>query len=181
MSGMQCIHTAAIDGDAKMLQAELARGVRVDVCNQSAQTALMLASASGHLDCVELLLERKAVVDQRDSDGWTALLYASLKGHHRVAAALLGSHAQVEARSAVGWNPLLLAVCDGHEDVARVLLENKADARAEIRKSSVRGDADSPLTLAQEPGLVNLLLFAVHCAPAPAAPPAPLPTSDLDG
>ena len=58
------------------------------------RTALMYASAGGHIECVRYLVESgKADVGTQDNDGRTALLYASSGSHSEVCEYLKGKGA----------------------------------------------------------------------------------------
>ena len=67
----------------------------LDYQNSLGQTALLLAAAAGHSDCVKLLLERGASVDVTDSIGQSALLLASRNNHLAAVTVLLGFQAKV--------------------------------------------------------------------------------------
>jgi ankyrin repeat protein len=65
-------------GVAKLLLQR--RDVAVNAVDREGNTALMLASSSGHLNVVENVLQRKDVQvnrgDGADGNGWTALMLA---------------------------------------------------------------------------------------------------------
>ena len=58
------------------MQKLLARGVDVNAKDKDGGTALMAASAQGHLDVVQALLENGADVKAKGSNGTTALSVA---------------------------------------------------------------------------------------------------------
>ena len=66
----------------------LNRYARTDSQSRDGMTALMLASANGHAECVGLLLLSGANTSQTDSRGRTALKHALLRRHTRVALTL---------------------------------------------------------------------------------------------
>lgn len=67
----------------------------LDYQNSLGQTALLLAAAAGHSDCVRLLLERGASVDVADSLGQSPLLLASRNNHLAAVTVLLDFQAKV--------------------------------------------------------------------------------------
>jgi len=72
-------------------------------------SALHLAAAHGHVDCVKLLLERNANKEQQDSELWTPLHYASCFGRLKVVKWLVNKRANIDAETRDGQTPLLLA------------------------------------------------------------------------
>lgn len=64
---------AAAEGDANLVRALLAQGTSVNSKNAAGQTALMLASAFGHLAVVKVLLSAGAERELQDDLGFTAL------------------------------------------------------------------------------------------------------------
>ncbi len=91
-------------------------------------TALMEASANGHLEVVQALLAAKADVNAKrgndSKDGATALTLAALNGHLNVVQALLAAKADVNA----GSRPALyIAAMIDNLDMVKVLLAAKPD------------------------------------------------------
>ena len=64
---------AAAEGDANLIRALLAQGTDVNSRNAAGQSALMLASAFGHLAVVKILLAAGAERDLQDDLGFNAL------------------------------------------------------------------------------------------------------------
>lgn len=58
----------------------LKAGANVDTAGIYSWTALLVAVAGGHHDCVSLLLEKKPNVNALDKDGMTALTIACREG-----------------------------------------------------------------------------------------------------
>lgn len=85
------------------------------------RNALMLASAGGHLEIVDLLLAAGANVDARDKYLNTALIWASLKGHLPVVKRLLADGADVNAEGYAGKTALQHALNKGYSEIEAVL------------------------------------------------------------
>lgn len=109
------------------------------------ESALLVATRSGHEPIVRLLLERGANPDAADSlTGRTALVEASAKGRLPIVETLLSHGANPSTRDALdAQNCLTAAIAGGHADVARVLV--KAGARVEpaaFEQACMRGRLD---------------------------------------
>jgi ankyrin repeat protein len=69
----------------------LAKGVNINARDEDGNTPLLLASADGYTDMVEVLLKHWADVDAKNKYGWTALMWASTFGKKDVVEMLLQS------------------------------------------------------------------------------------------
>ena len=79
--------------------------------SSTGNTALMFASANGHLEIVTWLLEiSRSAINAQNSAGNTALHWASLNGQTPVVAALLHAGASADLRNASGERPFDEAV-----------------------------------------------------------------------
>ena len=69
-------------------------------------TALHLAAAGGHQQCVTALIANKARVEVRDKQHWTPLLYADFVKHPNVlkVVALSGGYSREEANARMSRN-----------------------------------------------------------------------------
>ena len=129
------VHYHAAGGDAKALGHALSRsGADYDGRGlvHFYSPPVHLASAYGHLECLELLLGRgaraDADVDQRG--GRSPLHLAALMGHAAVVESLLDAGCDVNARDGCGGTPALHAAAfAGHLAVVEALLRRGADAR----------------------------------------------------
>eukprot|EP01113_Clastostelium_recurvatum_P021438 TRINITY_DN2540_c0_g1_i2.p1 TRINITY_DN2540_c0_g1~~TRINITY_DN2540_c0_g1_i2.p1 ORF type:complete len:2019 (-),score=594.67 TRINITY_DN2540_c0_g1_i2:668-6724(-) len=92
-TGQTVLHLACWHGQAEVVRLLLTEGeAKTDVVTKGDKfTPLMLASAQGHLKCIEVLLEHGAEVDAVDHLQRTALLHAAKNGHRNICA-LLASH-----------------------------------------------------------------------------------------
>uniref|UniRef100_A0A3B4X4E6 Ankyrin repeat domain 29 n=1 Tax=Seriola lalandi dorsalis TaxID=1841481 RepID=A0A3B4X4E6_SERLL len=93
---------AARKGNLALLQLLLNSG-RVDAdCRDSyGTTALMVASYSGHYDCVKELIMQGADINYQRETGSTALFFASQQGHHDVVKLLFEFGASTEFQTKV--------------------------------------------------------------------------------
>ncbi|MEM8932560.1 MAG: PQQ-binding-like beta-propeller repeat protein [Acidobacteriota bacterium] len=116
---------AAEDGDTAAITRLLDAGVEIDAERRYGVTALLIASAKGHLDAVELLLERGASVDAVDTFWGTNALSRALQGSHF-------DVAQVLAESGVpaGTQTLLMSIAMQRPELARTLLSARESVYA---------------------------------------------------
>ncbi|XP_019207221.1 ankyrin repeat domain-containing protein 29 isoform X5 [Oreochromis niloticus] len=148
---------AARKGNLALLQLLLNSG-RVDAdCRDSyGTTALMVASYSGHYDCVKELIMQGADINYQRETGSTALFFASQQGHHDVVKLLFEFGASTEFQTKDGATPLFLAAQEGHVTVIRQLLSSGA------KVNQAREDGTAPLWMAAQMGhseVVKVLLL----------------------
>jgi ankyrin repeat protein len=160
-------------GAADVLEALVARGVKLDVFEASAAgetsrvrllvdadptlisqrshdgwTPLHLAAHFGRVETMRMLIEHGADVHARSSNEMsnTPLHAAAAGGRVEAVAELLGRRADPEARQHGGWTALHAAAQSGRIELARLLLDRGADASART------DDGITPLDLAEEKG-----------------------------
>jgi len=159
--GMTELTVAARNGRLSVVSYLLDHGARVDAARVGGQTALHQAVAEGHLKVAELLLERGASVDAATTSGRTPLFEAAQKGYRELAKLLLSKGAEVNATmtstekppgAVFGGTPLWTAVANQQTAMAELLLSHGADPNL------TGGDAGTPLSAADTPELVRLLL-----------------------
>ncbi len=114
-------------------------------------TALIRASAHGHLDVMRGLLNAGANPNVRTSDGSTALFAAAREGQHEAAQILLAANAEIDATANNGDTALMIASKNGHADVARALLTAGANVNAKNNSGS------TALLLASEWGHLTIV------------------------
>lgn len=113
----------------------------IDYGGPDYMTALMHASANGHLDIVKVLIENGATVDLATPDNkFTALMLASFMGHLDVVRRLLTAGAKVNAVATEGMTALMYASMKRHLDVARLLIQQNANP--ELKNSAGRSAKD---------------------------------------
>ncbi|XP_047659174.1 ankyrin repeat domain-containing protein 29 isoform X4 [Tachysurus fulvidraco] len=142
---------AAKKGNLALLQLLLNSG-RVDVdCKDSHGTsALMVASYSGHYDCVRELIMQGADINLQRETGSTALFFAAQLGHDEIIKLLFEFGASTEYQTKDGATPLFLASQEGHVTIVRQLLSSGAK------------DGTTPLWIAAQMGhseVVKVLLL----------------------
>lgn len=123
---------ASYKGDVKRLRWLFARDSNINIqcikdttgqCN----TALMFASAEGHLNVVCELLSKNADPNiGRMSDDCTCLMWASTKGHLDIVHELILYGAKVNATRNNGLTALMMACDAGHLKIVNKLLEEGA-------------------------------------------------------
>src|SRR5262249_1733769 len=105
------------------------------------ETALMWASAEGHLEVVKTLLAGGAdpslkghvstITERKDADhpsgGFTALMFAVRNGHEDVAPEVIKGGADVKATNADGATATIVAIVNDRLDFAKDLLDLGAD------------------------------------------------------
>lgn len=106
--GWTALHHAAHLGHTAVLGVLLACGQPVDLEARSdhLQTALMLATQSGHLEIMQILLDAGANSNSSDEDLWSPLHFAVKSGSLEAAQMLLRYHADAFLRNKDGKSPL---------------------------------------------------------------------------
>jgi Ca2+-binding EF-hand superfamily protein len=93
------IHTAAWQGDAKLVSAFLKSDARLSNASDSSEYG----------------------------DNWTVLHYAAYRGHIKIVEELLDCRANVNSVNNEGFSPLFYAAQQGHIDICKLLLEKGCD------------------------------------------------------
>ncbi|XP_013887069.1 ankyrin repeat domain-containing protein 29 [Austrofundulus limnaeus] len=131
---------AARKGNLALLQLLLNSGrVDADCRDRHDTTALMVASYSGHYNCVRELIMHGADINYQRKTGSTALFLASQQGHHDVVKLLFEFGASTEFHTKDGGTALTVASQYGHSKVVDTLLKTGANVhdRLNVRSSSV--------------------------------------------
>jgi uncharacterized protein len=120
---------AAGTGDARQVEALLARGVNPDEFDGAGGTALMAAAREGRIDAMRVLIKAGADVNRRDRSftRWTPLVHAIHKRQDAAARLLLDSGAEVDAAMQGGATPLIFAAAYGETAIVEELLSRGAD------------------------------------------------------
>lgn len=137
---------AVQEGCAEIVREVLSAGICVNARDLRGYSALMLASALGHLECVILLLNAGAFLAETNEEEENAMHLAAARGHVAVVQYLARVRRLVKSRDSQGNTPLHLAAAAGFADCVRVL----ADSHADLDARNHRGL--TPLMLAAEKG-----------------------------
>lgn len=122
------IHQLIGSGDLHSLQSELAALDRESINRiESGMTPIMLASASGNVEMIDLLFVHGADPNKRGSAERTALQYATDKNHMEAAKRLLSYGADIDAYDNGQLTPLVMAANRGYTDLALYYVGKGAD------------------------------------------------------
>ena len=146
------IETLQAQKDDEITEAELdAKRQRLEAFFEAGSTALMHASALGHLEVVKLLVAAGADSRLKDADGQSPLVHAANSGSTRTVQHLL-EHSNADPNDSVGQGvPLLVhAMASGAEALSELLL--RAGAAVDAAEGGV-----APILLAAQAGSTKLL------------------------
>lgn len=116
-----------VSGDKEVVEALVAAGISVNLCNEDGVTPLMVAASVGNNALVDSLIEARATVDQVDKEGRSALFYA-IDGRNIVAVQKLAScGANLSRLSTRGITPLIQASVAGFLPTVWYLLDKGVD------------------------------------------------------
>ena len=130
------IHDAAKTGDLAGVQAELDKGVDVDVDDSSwgswGETPLQLAARYSHNEIVELLIDNGADVNVKGGNlGGMPLHHAAFEGHKEIVELLLAKGADVNAKGWDGRTPVDYAI--RKEETADLLRKHGGKTGEELK------------------------------------------------
>jgi ankyrin repeat protein len=126
--GVTPLYSAALNGNAEMIELLIKAGADVETALPEGETALMTAARTGKVDAVKVLLAHGANVNARESwKNQTALMWAAHEGNAATVKLLLEVGARISDRSISGWTPLLFAARQGQLDAIRLLVAAGAD------------------------------------------------------
>lgn len=127
-NGTTAVHTAAANGNTKMLRLLLNHSPRA-LAIPDAQQAKPLhhAAANNQIQTMVMLLDRGADVEERDKYQFTPLHHAAKNGHTKAMSLLLDRDAKVDSRDQKQTTPLHYAAREGHIGAVQCLLNSGAD------------------------------------------------------
>ena len=96
-------------GETDALAGMLRQGLPVNLCDQRANSLLLLACYHGQLETARMLLKAGAEVDLRNNRGQTPLGGVAYKGHLKIAELLLWHGADIHADNGGGMTPVMFA------------------------------------------------------------------------
>ena len=142
---------ASRTGKVEAIKLLLSRGSFVNAADPfQEETALMWASAEGHLDAVKTLLAAGAdpnlkahvstLTEHKNADypsgGFTALMFAVRNGHEDVASALVAGGADLKLTNADGLTATSIAIVNARFDLAKDAARSRR--RPQRRRSVLR-------------------------------------------
>jgi ankyrin repeat protein len=123
---------AAHYGNIKIVEYLILNNAKVNLESlTSGITPLIVASAWGHFEIVQLLLEKgaAAVVNYNSEDYGNPLFWAAGNGHLNIVEYLIEKKADVNLGTMEsGSTPLMIATLQNNFEIIKMLLKNKADA-----------------------------------------------------
>ena len=117
---------AAENGDLKLVDRLLDRGVDIETQNGTGMTPLMRAAEFGQYDVVEELLRRGAKRDVRDGSGFTAVGVAADQGQAQTIELLCKHGADTNTPDSSGRTPLIWAAAFTNNDTIDALIRHGA-------------------------------------------------------
>ena len=157
-SGHNTLHRAAIKGNLNVIKL-LLKDPTVDVDEETrssihekegyGMTALVFASAHGHVDSVKELLDAGANVNIERYT--TPLMVASGNGHEIIVKLLLEAGAAPNTKNRDGSSAIHWAVEEGHIKVTKLLIDGKSDPTMQD------DNKETPLMLAAKGGYADIV------------------------
>ncbi|XP_051232537.1 ankyrin repeat domain-containing protein 29 isoform X3 [Dicentrarchus labrax] len=100
----------------------------------------MVASYSGHYECVKELIMQGAEINYQRETGSTALFFASQQGHNDIVKLLFEFGASTEFQTKDGGTAVTVASQYGHSKVVETLLKNGANVHDQLNVSPFASD-----------------------------------------
>ncbi|CAI8046094.1 Kinase D-interacting substrate of 220 kDa [Geodia barretti] len=149
LEGRTELHDAAERGDVEAVQRLLSTSVNINFRTEDeGHSALLLASARGHVEVVRLLLKAGAAVFIPDKESRSPLYWASFYGHRAVVELLLKNGADITICNENGSSPLYVASEYGHTEVVDILVK----AGADVNQACTKEPCSVPLGIAAAKG-----------------------------
>ncbi len=132
MTGETELITSSREGSLLMVKDLIKNGSKIhgeiNDGDNSAKSALWMASCYGHVEIVNELINAGANIEMEDKDGWTSLMCASYYGKIKVVNELIKAGADIEAiNRRYGKNSLILACKNGHIEIIKALIKSGAN------------------------------------------------------
>jgi CDK inhibitor PHO81 len=127
INGRNCLHEAAISGQAFVFKAGLSRGVDISRPDVYGRLPIHYACMHGRVDMVEALLATETeTINSADHDNFTPLIHSIVKDQLACTERLLQSNARIDPKSESDHIPLNLACQHGSIPIVTILLEKGA-------------------------------------------------------
>lgn len=139
------LHLAAASGDVNSVKTLVPLLTNVDAMDERGWTALMYATAGGHLEVLKLLLQARAKPNHVARNGITPLMVAAHTGNGPVAAALLAAGASAAARNDFGETAGAIALASGPSELTKLLgvQPGPASFHQQLAAAAARKDLDA--------------------------------------
>ncbi len=148
---------AAMQGDREGVETTLNSGIDANITDQKNTTALMYASAGGHLAIAEILIQFGANINQvQTPNGITALMFATAANQLTVVQFLIKSGANLNQINQDGTPALMIAAYRGYADMVKLLWENGADINL------IDKDGDTALNLVIKTNNLEITRFLLE-------------------
>ena len=145
---------AAKKAHSVCMKGLLLSGANINAEDNDGLTALIICSAVGNKECLEILLQNGADLTRRSKEcGMNALMEASHAGHTECVKLLLEYGAIPSERDKFGGTSLHFACGEGHLEVAKILVASGADIND--------NNGGSPLMDAARNGHLDCLKFLI--------------------
>jgi ankyrin repeat protein len=120
---------AAQSKNTDIVRLLLENGADINLTNYCNDSALMIATADGHFEIVELLLTTAgiAINTQQKYCRYTALIKAAELGHTKIIQLLLENGADINLTDYCNNSALMMATQSGHTEIVQLLLDKGAD------------------------------------------------------
>ncbi|RVE65720.1 hypothetical protein OJAV_G00119210 [Oryzias javanicus] len=140
---LAAVEHGEVEKVASLLAKKGSNAVKLD---NEGKSALHVAAAGGHTDCLAAILAHGADLSVSDASGFTALHVASKNNHVECCKKLVQNKCAVDATDGAGRTALHYAAANGNVQIVQLLCELRC-----------------PINLKDADGLTPLLLAAKHC------------------
>lgn len=119
--GITALHASILERRLEVFHYLRAKGAQLTVSSKGL-TPIMLASAAGSNELVEILLKENEDINKAQPDGWTPLMHAAFFGRLETVKLLITRGADVRAVTKDGETAAQIASERGHTQIASYLI-----------------------------------------------------------